>query len=205
LCNKPGREENCRFVVAIPRGRIIPAMSKPTAQRRLGTEPEGVAPHGDVDDFYQEIRQHEAYLHALALRLSGQREIAKDLVQETIARALLHMERFMPGTNLRAWLSTILTRVYLDELKRIKVATRAEPRLTQELYGPIDPTTPSMPDGRLRDALEQLDPDLRTVVELRYLDDLSYKRIADRLGVPIGTVGTRLMRGLAQLRSLLAS
>lgn len=158
-----------------------------------------------MDEFYQQIQDHQAYLHALALRLSSHRELAKDLVQETIARAVMHMDRFAPGTNLRAWLSTILTRLYLDELKRIKVASRAEPRLTQELYGPMDLTAPSLPDGQLRDALARLETDLRAVVELRYIEGLSYKRIADRLQVPIGTVGTRLMRGLAQLRSLLAS
>ena len=54
---------------------------------------------------------HEAYLHAVAFRLSGNREVAKDLVQDTLARALVHFDRFKPGTKPRAWLTTILTRL----------------------------------------------------------------------------------------------
>lgn len=159
----------------------------------------------DVGEFREIARQHEAHLHVVALRLAGHPEIAKDLVQETLARALFHFAEFVQGTNARAWLTTILTRLYLDQRKHEKVVTRAgEALVTLEVVErEIDLTFPHITDDALWAAVESLDPDLRQVVELRYVQQLSYKAIADRLRLRVGTVGTRLMRAHDRLKALL--
>ena len=144
---------------------------------------------------------HEGYLHAVALRLSGNREIAKDLVQDTLARALVHFDRFKPGTKPRAWLTTILTHLYLDHVKHEKVATRAVHELaTQDaIERDLDRGFLSIPHETLWGAVEALDAELRPVVELRYRQQWSYREIASELGLPVGTVGTRLMRAYDRL------
>jgi RNA polymerase sigma-70 factor (ECF subfamily) len=162
-------------------------------------------PPRDVGEFREIVQQHDAHLHIVALRLAGHSEAAKDLVQETLVRALFHFAEFTQGTNARAWLTTILTRLYLDQRKHEKVVTRAgETLVTLEVADSnLDLTISHITDHALWTAVESLDPDLRQVVELRYMQQLSYKEIADRLRLRVGTVGTRLMRAHERLKTLL--
>lgn len=185
-------------------------MSKLTARGRRSrpasaADPPSCPPSGDTTEFREIVQAHEAYLHAVAVRLSGDRELAKDLVQETLARALLHFNQFQPGTNIRAWLTTILSRLFLDQLKHEKVITKAGQQLVtlEVVVRDIDMTIPGVSDAALWEAVEALESDLRTIVELRYVQQLSYKEIADRLQLRVGTVGTRLMRAHEQLKQLL--
>lgn len=156
-----------------------------------------------ANGFRQIARQHEAYLRRIALRLSGDRETAKDLVQETLARALLHFDQFEQGTNARGWLVTILTRHYYDMLKHARVISRAEEDLVTLSTVECDMEAVSIPDTQLWAAVKALEPDLRGVVERCYVHEMSYKAIADELHVPVGTIGTRLRRARERLRALL--
>jgi RNA polymerase sigma-70 factor (ECF subfamily) len=159
----------------------------------------------NVGEFGELAQQHREHLHLVALRLAGDRDVAKDLVQETLVRALFHFSEYVQGTNARAWLVTILTRLYLDQRKHEKVVTEAGPRIvTMELVErDIDLTTPNISDATLWRAVDSLEPGLRQIVELRYAQQLTYREIASRLGLTVGTVGTRLMRAHDQLRRLL--
>jgi RNA polymerase sigma-70 factor (ECF subfamily) len=184
-------------------------MRKFIPRQRGQTEPEPSVDEPtarcDVGGFQQIAGQHDAHLRVVALRLAGDKERAKDLVQETLARALFHFREFEQGTNARAWLTTILTRLYLDQRKHDKVVTKAgEALVTLELVeSELDLTMPRVTDEALWTAVESLEPDLRQVVELRYMQQLSYKEIADRLCLRVGTVGTRLMRAHERLKTLL--
>jgi len=163
------------------------------------------APPCDVGEFREIAKQHESHLQIVALRLAGDAEIAKDLVQETLARALFHFAEFVQGTNARAWLITILTRLYLDQRKHQKVVSKAgEALVTIEVVeSTLDLTMPHITDDALWAAVDSLEPDLRQVVKLRYMQQLSYKEIADQLRLRVGTVGTRLMRAHERLKALL--
>ena len=154
-------------------------------------------------EFRKVIEQHEAHLRRLALRLSGDPETAKDLAQETLTRAWSRFEQFKPGTNARAWLATILTRLFYDELKHARVIHRAEPELKALGSVEHDVENSGIPDTQLWAAVKALEPDLRGVVERCYIQDMSYKAIADELNVPIGTIGTRLKRARERLKLLL--
>jgi RNA polymerase sigma-70 factor (ECF subfamily) len=140
--------------------------------------------------------QHDDYLRMAALRLSGRRDVADDLVQETMRRALVHFDHFTPGSNARAWLTTIMTNLHCDLVRHRSIAMRAVQMLENE------PAVESDPDDRflgisedvLWGAVQTLNADLRQVVELRYRARLSYKEIARKLQLPGGTVATRLMR-----------
>lgn len=164
----------------------------------------GDRPPPDPEAFRQSASLHRAYLLVVAMRLTGDPERAKDLVQDTLTRALEHVAQFQTGTNLRAWLATILTRRFLDQLKRDDVALRAVPELRALVpVRDVDLAIPGIPDAVLWSEVKQLEPDLREVVELRYDQQLSYKQIASRLGIPVGTVSTRLMRAHDRLRQVL--
>src|SRR5678815_3744859 len=82
---------------------------------------------GDVDE-------HRAHLSRTALRLSGDSETARDLVQETLARAWASFVQFTPGSNARAWLVTILMRLFYDHLKHARVISKAEPEILSLIH-----------------------------------------------------------------------
>jgi RNA polymerase sigma-70 factor (ECF subfamily) len=162
-------------------------------------------PPSDIGGFGEIALRHEAYLRRVAVRLSGDHETARDLVQETLARALLHFGKFEQGTSARAWLTTILTRLYFDHMKHEAVVTRAQPELvTLEVLGSdLDMTITGTADAAVSAAVQLLEPDLRAVIECCYMQEMSYKQIADQLQLPIGTVSTRLLRARHRLKELL--
>ena len=129
---------------------------------------------------------------------------ADDLVQSCVERALGKQRLFKPGTNMRAWLFTIMHNVHIN-LARKQMQTANTMPLDQAAELPATP--PSQEDAlRVRDlaaALEQLPDEQRQVVLLVGLEGLSYKETADVLVAPVGTVMSRLARGREKLRALL--
>jgi RNA polymerase sigma-70 factor (ECF subfamily) len=155
--------------------------------------------------FREVAEHHHDHLRMAALRLSGRRDTADDLVQDTMHRALVHFDRFAPGSNARAWLMRIMTNLYLDRVRHGSVTARAAGALEHEPAVEHDPDDGflGVSDDVLWGAVDMLDADLRRVVELRYRAKLRYKDIARKLQLPAGTVATRLMRAHAQLLQLL--
>ena len=122
---------------------------------------------------------------------------AEDVVQDAFVRAIRAAERFDRGRPFRPWLLRIVTNRALDVLRHEQFATPGEiepPGVVA--FEDDDP-------GEVRDALARLDADRRAVVVLRYWLDLSPTEIADRLDVPVGTVGSRLTRALHELAGYL--
>lgn len=143
-------------------------------------------------------------LYGAAYRMTRSVEDAQDLVQDTFVRAYVAFDRFRPGTNLRAWLFTILHRTRTDRLRR-----RARRPVEAEL-GDDDVGVPASQE-RLASGYEELERALlalpeayRAAVVLRDVEDLSYREIAEVLDVAVGTVMSRIHRGRALLRTALA-
>jgi len=155
--------------------------------------------------FGEIAEQHRAMLERVALRLSGNAEIAKDLVQDTLLRGLSRFDQFQSGTHVGSWLVKILTNLYFDQLKHEKVVRNAEPQLMVPEAVECDWTVADIADADLAAAVGALEPDLREVVELCYLEQMRYREVAAVLGVPVGTIGTRLMRARTELRALLTT
>lgn len=155
--------------------------------------------------FAELAKRYEPLLLRLALHLTSNPDNARDLAQETLLRALRNFDQLQPNTNPAAWLSTILTRIFYDHLKHQKVELKAVPELSAleevSCHSPIA----TVPDSALYAAVQALEPELREVVELCYLQQMRYREAAARLNVPVGTVGTRLLRARARLRELLHS
>jgi RNA polymerase sigma-70 factor (ECF subfamily) len=147
------------------------------------------------------VLQRDA-LERRALRLSGNLEEARDLVQDTFERAWKLLDRFEPDMPPRAWLMTVLTNLFLDRVRHKRVA--GEVPLSSDDVAFEEPP-PEVAPGEALAAVERLPSDLREVVELHDLRGMRYREIAERLSIPIGTVGTRLVRARAALKEMLTA
>lgn len=148
-------------------------------------------------------------LYGFALALARDRSAAEDLVQETFLRALSARRRASPGENIRGWLFTILHNVWKNELRRRRPEAREDAaelgdNLAAPDAGPEESLERSERNGRLGEAIESLPRPFREVVVLRWLEEFSYRDIADILGCPAGTVMSRLARARTILRRRLA-
>ena len=151
-----------------------------------------------------DITSHIPRLRRYARALTGDSSAADDLVQDTLERAWRRLVLWRAGSDLRAWLFTIMHNIFVNQL-------RGNPRkLAQaaELRGAD--LTPAMPQEDrlvLRDlnrALEHLPHDQREVLLLVGLEQMTYEEAAKILGIPVGTVMSRLSRGREQLRVLMS-
>jgi RNA polymerase sigma-70 factor (ECF subfamily) len=168
-------------------------------------EAESEAPKRDRDAFSAITDANRALLHRVALRLSGNPETAKDLVQDTLYRAWRRFGHFQEGTHVSTWLVTILTNAFYDQLRHEKVAQKAKPALMVHEEAECDPVISRTDDAELHAAIQALEPELRQVVELVYLEEKRYRDVAKALNIPIGTIGTRLMRARQRLHKLLTA
>ena len=153
--------------------------------------------------FEAEALPHLRSLYGSAYRMTRNAHDAEDLVQETYLRAYRGFEGFTPGTNIRAWLYTILHRVRTDAFRK---AGRSPQTVELEGEGPAVPAPQAALASGGEDitrALEALPEVFRSAVVLRDVDDFSYEEIARILEVPIGTVMSRIHRGRALLRQAL--
>jgi len=163
-------------------------------------------------------------LYASALRLTRKKEGAEDLISEVYERAWKSFHQFEPGTNLRAWLYRILTNTYINHYR----SKQRQPLMIEldrpeenengsggDLYDRIVGASPNLFDNPdailanrildqdLRQAIEHLPDDFRMAVLLSDVRNFSYQEIADMLGVPIGTVRSRIFRGRRLLQQAL--
>ncbi len=152
------------------------------------------------------VREHQPALYAFALKLCGQQHDAHDLVQDTFERALRSEAAGLERVNERAWLFTVLHHLFIDRHRR---RARA-PQLANIDDVDVPAREPEPPPAwtavgvdEVRAALDQLEPDFRDAYRLHALEGLGYAEIAARMGVPVSTVGTRIMRARRKLKALL--
>ena len=157
------------------------------------------------DELEALIPRLRRYAHALARHPVR----ADDLIQDTLERAWSRRRQWQPGTDLRAWLFTILHNTFISELRRFAVRGYDAETIDGTDRIPLSPApgeSINSQAGVMRDierALAALPVDQRAVVLLVGLEDLSYREASDVLGVPVGTVMSRLSRGRARLRELM--
>lgn len=146
-------------------------------------------------------------LFRLAMWFVRNRADAEDVVQDTMIQALKSFHRFQPGTNCRAWLTTILQRVVSNRRRaagRSIVVDDPDDRIAHTV--PFVPPVPQdLTDELVLDTLRRLPTAFQEVILLCDVEDLSYREAAEALAIPIGTVMSRLHRGRAQLRAALTA
>ncbi len=139
-------------------------------------------------------------LRRYARALVGDRDGADDLVQDTLERAVRKFHLWKPG-DLRAWLFSIMHNVFVNQLKARKIAPSVE--IDEATIAAHIPTVTSVDVLDLQRALLTLAPEQREVVLLIALEDMTYADVSRALGIPIGTVMSRLSRGREKLRGLM--
>jgi len=149
-------------------------------------------------------------LYGAALRLTRNPADAEDLVQDTYLKAFKSWKSFKPGTNLRAWLFTILHNAFLNNRRHDKASPVTVDSDTADRVASVVPAEAEtaeetlvrrVTDDQVKAALDSLPENFREAVWLRDAEGFSYVEIAEMLEVPIGTVMSRISRG----RRLLAA
>jgi RNA polymerase sigma-70 factor (ECF subfamily) len=170
---------------------------------------------GDLEAFGQIVRRHEDRLYGTVLRLVGSAEDARDLVQETFVKAYERLGAFRGASSIYTWMFRIAVNASLSHRRRRKHDGIGPPIGAEDEDGrPAAWADPSAPDpaGPMMDAeteaavqraLDGLDADHRAVVVLRDIQNYGYQEIADILGVPAGTVKSRVHRARMELRERL--
>ncbi len=160
----------------------------------------------NLDDFEIEALPWLDDVYRVALWLSRDVSEAEDLTQETFAQAFKSFYRFEKGTNCKAWLMTILHHTNskrLRRLSRLRIVEDVNEQIAATAQ--IEPPIPqSITDEEILSALKKLPEQFRHVVIMTDVEDFAYKEVAEILGVPIGTVMSRLHRGRKLLRVELA-
>ena len=174
--------------------RTMPVASDAPERLRPDLSVEQEALIEDLEDFIPRLRRY-------ARSLTGEQSKADDLTQETLLRALDKLHQFQPGTNLLAWLFTIMRNTHLNGIRAAKFTKDADPHEVQI------PTQGNQIDSlalqELAVAIETLPEDQRETLMLIGVEGLAYQEVAEIMDVPIGTVRSRLSRARAALRPLL--
>ncbi len=143
-------------------------------------------------------------LRAFAVSLTGSFDRADDLVQETLMRAIANIQRFQPGTNMQAWLFTILRNLFHSEYRKRR-------REVEDVDGSYALSLRTQPEQTahvdfkdFQHALSKLPVDQREALILVGAEGLSYEQAAEICGVAVGTIKSRVNRARARLAQLLA-
>ena len=157
----------------------------------------------DSDDPRDQLIEHLGPMRAFALNLTRNAALADDMVQDAVVKAWTHMDTFEEGTNMRAWLFTILRNTYYSHHRKAR-------REVADVDGAYAKKLAQKPDhdGRLQlmdfeDAFTQLTDEQREALTLVGAEGFSYEDAADMCGVAVGTIKSRVNRGRARLAELM--
>lgn len=203
------------FVLSPPgggRGRSAPEQDPDLALLRKARE-------GDLDAFAQLIDEHEGRVYGVVCQYVKDEEEARDLTREVFYKAFRSLDRFRGNSRFSSWICRIAINRSIDHLRRRRnvrmesldtpIATDGGGEVERELPdaapSPEDLVTRTELAAKIREAVDQLSPKLRTVTILREYEAMSIEEIAEVLGVSSGTVKSRIFRARERLRVLLAS
>jgi len=157
---------------------------------------------GDMQAFDELYRRHRLSLFNFILRLLQDAALAEDVFQETYMRLLESTDRFNPRRKFSTWLYAIAHNLCMDQLRRQRTSIPADKMAAPPVRDPHDHLLKREDEEAAHHLLAALQPHLRTVVVLRVLHDYSQEETAKIVGVPVGTVKSRLHHALKQLRQM---
>jgi RNA polymerase sigma-70 factor (ECF subfamily) len=147
------------------------------------------------------VAEHGAVLFRYAYRLSGSSADAEDLTQQVFLTAIQKLDQLREPAAARAWLCAVLRRAYLRRRRKPQPSSNFE--IDVELVADNIPDDLNFDGERLQRAIDELPDDFKLVLVGFYFEDCSYKELAERLQLPIGTVMSRLSRAKSFLRAQL--
>ena len=156
-------------------------------------------------DFRKQLAGELPYLRRFARAVCGDAALADDLVQDCVERAMVKSHLYDPARPLRAWLFAVLRNIYISGLRR--TGRSGIVKTVDELVDGEDAVPPAQEErlavSSIAEALDRLGPQHREVIVLVALEEMSYRDVAEILGVPLGTVMSRLSRARESLRQIL--
>ena len=159
--------------------------------------------------FEREALPHLDTVYRVALRFTGEPAKAQDLVQDTMLKAFRSWHRYETGTNVRAWLLTILRNTFINEYRKEKQRGPTVDIATAETFSLFDRVQEEDPEGRFFDqiiddevleAVDDLPDEFRETLVLSDMEGMTYQEVADVTGAPVGTVKSRLFRARRALQ-----
>ena len=202
----------------IPEPQASGGVRKKEAEKEAAELLEAIR-RGDADAFEKVAREHAPGLYRMALRLTGRKEDAEDLVQETLVRSLPKLSRFEGRAKISTYLFRALGNLWKNRLrskKRSRLvewfrrkpggayeddATEFDPQDRVPL--PLEQLEAAERAAEVRRAVARLGPMRRWTLLLREVEEMPYEEIAEVTGVPVGTVRSRLARAREELRQIL--
>jgi len=165
------------------------------------------ARRGDTGVFHEVVDRFAPALYALAVSLVGNAADAEDVVQETFTGAFRGLRRFRQDSSLKTWLTRILCRQTAAHHRRTKRHRDRVIRLDETVGPELAATGAATPDVRMDIdlAIGSLSPEHREVIILREREGMTYNEIAEALGIPRGTVESRLFRARRDLQERLGA
>lgn len=163
----------------------------------------------NVMNFHIEVKSATIVLKPHAMRLTRDINDAEDLIQETIVRALTNEDKFQEGTNIRAWLFTIMKNIFINDYRK-KTKRNTVIDTTDNLYYINASSTISNAGERsfvmndIRNALMRISNELR-VPFLMHFKGYKYNEIAEQLNLPLGTVKSRIFFARKELKQMLTA
>jgi RNA polymerase sigma-70 factor, ECF subfamily len=157
--------------------------------------------------FNEQVIQASAVLKPFAIRLTRDAENAHDLIQETLLRAISNADKFEDGTNLKAWLFTIMKNIFINDYRK-KIKRNTVIDSTDNLYYINSSTTISNSGERnfvmqdIKAALLNISAELRVPFMMHY-KGFKYHEIAEKLNLPLGTVKSRIFFARKELKEML--
>jgi RNA polymerase sigma-70 factor (ECF subfamily) len=162
---------------------------------------------GKTEAFEILVRRYQDRLYATVFRLTGCAEDALDLLQEAFLRAYQKLDRFNGESSFYTWVYRIAINLALSSLRKRRqpavIGLPIEPEDDRAGDDPVRAIERAERNERIQQALDSLAPDHRTIVVMKEYDALRYEEIAAILGIPVGTVRSRLHRARCELRERL--
>ncbi len=180
-------------------------------ETRLNDEPNLIAraQRGDAQAYELLVRQHEQVAFRAAFLITRDEHEAADTAQDAFLRAYRALRSFKAGQPFRPWLLRIVTNQALNRVKATQRRERMAERYTHEVIvkqenpSPENAAAEREQNDRLVQAVNQLAPDERSLIALRYFLELPESEVAETLRIPLGTVKSRLHRTLGRLREII--
>lgn len=165
------------------------------------------AQKGNLFAFEEIVKRHQRRVYGVVFRIVRRHDVADDVVQETFVRAFQTLGRFDLSRPFGPWVTTIGARLAVNQVRspRFREEPLSELHLaTRAAENPLTDVLEAESQNQLRTALAALPLEQRAVLVLRVQEDLSYREIAESLGISMGTVMSRLSRAREKLREALA-
>jgi RNA polymerase sigma-70 factor (ECF subfamily) len=158
---------------------------------------------GDREAFRCLFEAYKDRVYSIALRFAGDPSTAMDIAQDTFVKLFRRIGDFRSEAGFESWLYRIVVNCCLDHKRKLRrlvpLAEEAAGRLFSKGSDPVEHIERNQRHEALRRAVNELDPDLRLAVVLRYTEGLSYNEMAEVFGCPAGTVASRLNRAHREL------